>query len=812
MYNIAVGASRTQKHYKNITVTWADLMKRLETPTRTGETAAEFKSLNKAEKSRLKDVGGFVGGYLAKGLRTKVKYRSLVCLDLDYATPESDVWDLWQTAFGSRAALYSTHSHTPEAPRLRLVAALSRPVTPDEYQAISRKIADSLGMEMFDPTTFEPARLMYWPSCPKDGQYIFRHCDGKALDPNEILDRYEDWKDVSSWATGNRAEKLRLKAEKKMMQAVADKRGPIGAFCRAYDIHEAIAAFVPDYQRSDAAPDRYTYVKGSTANGVVTYNGTFSYSHHATDPASGREVNAFDLVRLHRFGALDEDAVPETPVTKLPSYRAMVDFALKDEKCKLRLIEERTAEAENDFEDESGTEDAPGSAQDGREGGKVQKEAQDTASWKSLLDLGEGGRILSSYKNIRLILAHDEKLKGLWGFDEFAQREVAVKDLPWRKISKMDSGLKDIDDAQVRIRLSEVYGVIGKDKIWDCLLAECHKKHFHPVREYLDGLKWDGIKRLDTLLVDYFGCDNTEYIRAVTRKTLLGAVTRVFEPGCQFDTMLTLKGPQGCGKSSFFRKLSKGWFSDSLKDIRSKDAYEGLQGAWIIEMGELAAMKKADAEVIKSFLSGTVDRFRVAYGRRTGTYPRQCIFIATTNEVEFLRDRTGNRRFWIACIPKGRKPEKDVFKISAYEIDQIWAETKALYDSKTETVVLSKELEQEAIRLQENFMQEDPRTAQIVDYLNRHLPKDWPQMDLKERRSWLDDVNNLGTETKDRTCVAEIWCEALKHDDTKNLDRYEAVEINRILDSLPDWERSPRNLWFKGYGAQKGFTRVKKQF
>lgn len=812
MYNIAVGASRTQKHYKNITTSWADLMKRLETPTRTGETVAEFKGLNKAEKSRLKDVGGFVGGYLTQGLRTKVKHRSMVCLDLDYATPESDVWDLWTTAFGNRAALYSTHSHTPEKPRLRLIVALSRPVTPDEYQAVSRKIADCLGMELFDPTTFEPQRLMYWPSCPKDGQYIFQHCDDDALDPDEILGRYEDWKDVSAWPACKRDEKLRLQTEKRMMQAVDEKRGPIGAFCRAYTIHEAIAAFVPDYRRCEAMPDRYTYIKGSTVNGVVTYNDVFAYSHHATDPASGREVNAFDLVRLHKFKDLDGDAAPETPVTKLPSYKAMMRFALNDKKCKQQLLEERTAETETDFNDESAVENTETPSGIERRGGKVQKEVQDTASWKDKLDLGEGGRILSSYKNIRLILAHDEKLKGLWGFDEFAQREVAVKDLPWRKISKMDCGLKDIDDAQVRIRLSEVYGIIGKDKIWDCLLAECHKKRFHPVREYLNGLKWDGVKRLDTLLVDYFGCDNTAYIRAVTRKTLLAAVKRVFEPGCQFDTMLTLKGPQGCGKSSFFRKLSKGWFSDSLKDIRSKDAYEGLQGAWIIEMGELAAMKKADAEVIKSFLSGTADRFRVAYGRRTGTYPRQCIFIATTNEVEFLRDRTGNRRFWIAYIPKGRKPKKDVFNVGEYEIDQIWAEVKALYDEGTETPVLSRELEREALRLQESFMQEDPRAAQIVDYLNRRLPKEWPGMSLRERQSWLEDLGNRGTETKTRTCAAEIWCEALKHDDTKNFDRYEAVEINRILDSLPDWERSPRCLWIKGYGTVKGFIRVKKVF
>ena len=145
--------------------------------------------------------------------------------------------------------------------------------------------------------------------------------------------------------------------------------------------------------------------------------------------------------------------------------------------------------------------------------------------------------------------------------------------------------------------------------------------------------------------------------------------------------MLTLKGPQGCGKSSFFRKVSLGWFTDSIKDIRNKDALEALQGVWIVEMGELTAMKKVDAETIKSFLSGTVDRFRMAYGRRTKNYPRQCIFVATTNENEFLRDKTGNRRFWIVSGSKSIKPVKDVFSITREEINQIWAETKALYDS-----------------------------------------------------------------------------------------------------------------------------------
>lgn len=814
LFNVATCVSRTQKQYKNKQMSWADFVKALSHPVRTQESAEEYKSLSKAEKGRLKDAGGFVAGYLEGGLRTKVKSRSMLCLDMDNA--KADAWNVWMMAFGSAAVLYSTHSHTPEKPRFRLVVALSRDVDPDEYEAVGRKIAEILGLDMFDPTTFQPQRLMFWPSCPKDGEFVFEHEDGEALDPDEVLSLYTDWRDVSSWPTSSAFEKLRAKSEKKAMQAIEEKRGAVGVFCRAYDIHAAIAAFVPDYQRSESDPTRYTYTKGSTSNGVVTYNDTFSFSHHATDPASSREVNAFDLVRLHRFGDLDEEADIDTPLSKLPSYKAMCNLVMHDGPCLRQLAREEAQRAESamdDFEDETGE----GFGLPKKDAAKVaegsEAEEPEDDSWTEQIQRSDSGKAYSNYNNIELILRNDSYFKGLFGFDDFLRRAVLLKDAPWRKVTKGDTALRDLDDAHVRSYLDKRYGITGKDKIFDGLQMDCARHRFHPIRDYLRRLTWDGAKRLDTMFVDYFGCEDSDYTRAITRKMMVAAVKRVFEPGCQFDNMLTLKGPQGCGKSSFFRKLSRGWFSDSLKDIRTKDALEGLQGAWFVEMGELSALKKAEAESIKSFLSGTVDRFRQAYGRRTEDYPRQCVFVGTTNEVEFLRDRTGNRRFWIIYVPKGAHPKKDVFAITDEDINQLWAEAYALYLSG-ETVVLGRELEMEALRIQENFMQEDPRAARIAEYLEKPLPEAsvWREMSLIERREYLKDTERQereGVRMRDKVCAAEVWCEALDYDDVKDMKRFDAVEINQILDSFPEWERSQKPQRFTNGWIGKGFVRVK---
>ena len=628
--DVALGNNRKTKAWKNQTMQWSELLARMESVTRTPESVAEYKAMGRDQQSDIKDVGGFVGGYCNNGSRSDVRHRSLVCLDADFASPE--LWGDWELLYGNAGAVYSTHKHTPEKPHLRLVIPLARNVTPDEYQAIGRRVAATLGIDQFDDTSYQPQRMMYWPSASRDGEYVFQYCDGPFLDPDAVLATYHDWRDVSAWPASSRVAEVIKKTAAKQKDPL-EKGGLIGAFCRAYSIDEAIAEFVPVYVPAEAG--RYTYTEGSTASGVVTYDNKFSYSHHATDPASMQLCNAWDLVRLHKFAGLDADCAPDEPVSSRPSYKAMSELASGDERVKAQIVTDRLAEAGADF-----------------------AEAIPDANWQAKLKVTEKGGIASCIENVVVILNGDPSLSGCVGFNEMSHNVVAVRSLPWRKVSG-ESPWTDADDADLRYYLERVYGLSGKDKIFDGLNVVAMARKFHPVRDYLDAGVWDGVPRLERLLVDFLGADDTPYTRAVTRKALIAAVARIFRPGVKFDYMLTIRGRQGLGKSAFIAKLGGAWFSDSFTTLQGKDAFEQVQGVWIMEIGELASMKKAEVEQIKLYLSKQVDRFRPAYGRRIQEFPRQCIFIGTTNEEQFLRDKTGNRRFWVVDTP--HTPPRDMW-------------------------------------------------------------------------------------------------------------------------------------------------------
>ena len=279
---IATGNSRKTKTWKNKTMQWSELLGRLTKETRTPETVAEYKAMSRGQQSDIKDVGGFVGGYCNNGSRSDIRFRSVLCLDADFA--DDDLWPDWELLYGNAAAVYSTHKHTPEAPRLRLVVPLARNVSPDEYQAIGRRVAGTLGIDKFDDTSYQHQRMMYWPSVSQDGAYFFKYTDAPLLDPDEVLATYHNWQDVSSWPTSSREAAAPKKAASKVQDPL-EKGGIVGAFCRAYyPIQEAIAEYVHAYQPCDE-PNRYTYTEGSTAAGVVIYeDGKFSHSFHGTDP------------------------------------------------------------------------------------------------------------------------------------------------------------------------------------------------------------------------------------------------------------------------------------------------------------------------------------------------------------------------------------------------------------------------------------------------------------------------------------------------------------------------------------------------
>jgi len=785
---IATGASRTASKWKNKTILWGDFLDQLKETTRTRETLAEYRAMSKTKQDGVKDVGGYVGGWLKQGKRKaeNLEHRSILTLDADFAT--MDLLDSVALFYGCAAAIYSTHKHTKDNPRLRLLIPLTRKVTGDEYQAAARMLAQDLGMDLFDDTTYQPARLMYWPSTSTDGDYYFDFSDGPWLDPDTLLARYPDWRDASYWPESSRAATVRHNAAKHQGDPL-EKPGVVGAFCRTYTIEDAIEGFLADKYTKCDMPNRYTYTGGSTAGGLVIYDDErFAYSNHATDPISGRLCNAFDLVRIHLFGDKDTDAADDTPINRMPSYTAMVDLARADDKTKLALAKERLDKAREDF-------DIP---------------EDENPAWMTQLDTDKRGFPEQTIQNVFIILTNDIMLKGALAFNAFKDRLVCVSDLPWKEVTDPVNGdaWTDADDSELRRYIELAYHITGKERIMDAVSSVARSNTIHPVKDYLRGLEWDGVERLDTLLVDYLNAEDTEYTRAVTRKAFTAAVARIMRPGCKFDYVLVLAGPQGRGKSTLINRMSNGWFTDSLAGIGTKEAYEGIQGFWLVELGELAAMRKTEIEVTKNFISKQVDSYRAPYGRRVEDHKRQCVFFGTTNSSAFLRDDTGNRRFWPVRLGED-DPKHTVWgDLTPDVVAQLWAEACTRY-AEGEPLTLGKELEAYAIEQQGDFTEDDPRAGEVQAYLDTLLPADWADKDKADRRMWLsDDFNKgVGVIRRDRVCVAEVWQECFGKD-SGNLKRQDTNELLAILRQMKGWKENPKKQKSGPYGTQKCFDRV----
>lgn len=338
------------REWKNQEIYWQDFVKRLENPTVTQETVVEYQKMSKTQRDSVKDVGGYVAGYLKEGRRKRgyATKRSMITLDAD--SPSKDLWDDFVMLNGCAATLYSTHTHTPEKPRYRLIIPLQRVVTAEEYTPLALKIAEQLGLKNFDDTTYQPERLMYWPSHARDGEYIHEVQDGEWLDPEEVLSLYEDWTDSSSWPETSRERKVRNHKSDKLADPLK-KRGIVGAFCKSYTVTEAIEEFLADVYESTRAKDRYTFKGGTTSAGLVIYdNDRFAYSNHATDPIGSQEVNAYDLVRIHRFGGSDVDE-ENTKGAKKKSESAMNDWARELPKVKATLSTEALGDFDEEVED-----------------------------------------------------------------------------------------------------------------------------------------------------------------------------------------------------------------------------------------------------------------------------------------------------------------------------------------------------------------------------------------------------------------------------------------------------------------------------
>lgn len=809
--DIAVGQSSHALKWKNSRTNWQAVAESLEQTTRTDETVRQYFSYGKERQDEIKDVGGFVGGRLKGGtvfvkktqtdvevkppygIRRKghVMHRQIVALDVDFGT--TDVW-LDFINLNYAGLVYSTHKHRPKEPRLRIVFPLDRPVTPDEYEAIARQTASWLGMDLFDDTTYQPTRLMYYPSTSKDGEYMFDINDAPVMCADEVLAEMQDHTDPTTWPRSSRELEVRRTASDSKMEDPTLKEGVIGAFCRAYTIDEAILEFLEDVYTpcEEMGPDRYSYVEGSTAGGLVVYDGLFAYSHHATDPASGKTCNAFDLVRIHKFGDLDErKRGGDDDITKMPSYRAMSDFCNQLAAVRKELISAKRASAsEYDMAEEHA---------------RIVGEAAD---WVAELETeGKKGTIKNTINNVVLILHNDENLAGRFGFNEFEVREVALRPLPWDpKGLHYPRALKDADDSQLILYLERCYGITTERVVTHGLKIVVSSNSYHPVRNYLKSLEWDGEERLDTLFVRLFGVEDTEYMRAITRKSFTAAVARIMrERPTKYDQVLVIVGEQRRGKSTVIDKMGGDWFSDSVTTIKGKEALESIQGAWLIEMGELAGMRKADIEDLKAFVAKKEDRFRVAYGKRQEYFTRRCVFFGTSNTDSYLRDDE-NTRFWTVNIRgcKGMTAPEIHDYFDGVTRAQLWAEAKFRFE-QGEKLYLPAHLDAVAADIADNHLDKDDRTGLVEEYVARRLPAKWLDMDPLERRAWLWEPTNKGAYERRSVSVIEVWVECFGRN-AEDIKFTDSKDIGRILRTLRGWEPEKRSYRLPHYGVNKVFV------
>ena len=758
-----LGNSRAALVWHPGKMTMDALWEKLQNPIRTAETVAEYHAMKKSERDAVKDKGGFFAGTLKETRRkaTEVISRSMITLDHDRLKP--GCFDAF--VFKHCAIVYTTHSHIPEAPRARILVPLTRDVTPDEYNAIARYLADEIGMDTVDLCSFKINQLMYWPTTSSDGEYICRQYEGDWLDPDVFLAAHPNWQDCSSLPTAP-GEKEAVERERKRQADPLTKEGIVGAFCRAYSIQEVMQTFLSDVYEPTTDENRWGYTKSASIPGVMIYDGKFAYSHHASDPAYGKLCNAYDLVGTHLF---DGD------------FTQMAEFAAKDEKVRTLALKERQERAAEEFSEED--------------------------DWKDkLVRQKKSTQLENSLYNIKLIMQNDPYMKNIV-FNQLADGMEIKGEVPWAHPGKF---WRDADDAQLICYVDDNYGTFSA-RNYDIAVAKAvDDRSYHPIREYFAALPpWDGVARVDTLLIDYLGAADNAYTRAVSRKVLCAAYRRIKEPGIKFDYMPVLNGAQGIGKSTFIANLGMDWFSDSLtlSDMNDKTAAEKLQGYWILEIGELAGMKKADLDKVKAFVSRVDDKYRASFGRRVTSHPRQCVFFGTTNsENGYLRDITGNRRYWNIKLSGSSKYRP--WQMTSELVRQIWAEVMILADVG-EKLYLPPDLEEYAKEEQREAMEHDEREGLVRLYLDTLLPANWDEMDLYQRREFLrgDDTTPVGTDVRVIVSNMEIWCECFsrKKEDLRSIDSY---AIAAIMSRLPEWKKQPTPQRIAIYGLQRIYRRL----
>lgn len=849
---------------KNITISWEDLFKKFQNPVVTKETIKKYLKLPKEQQDKLKNVDGYwIGAPCSGGRRAtaNVQERDVVTFDCDKMSPGLLSKMLLGLVPGCdyEFQLHTTRKHVPDAPRVRLAVLCLEPIPRLAYNAAARVLASKFDrtMEAVDDVSFRVAQMMFKPSCSRNSEYIAHHNPGERLDWRRMLDdwadEHGDWKDFRNLPYAASQGQHRPGAE--AAEDPTTKRGLIGAFCRAFDVEEAMEAFLPEvYEPGDphSGDPRYTYTDGSTSNGAVVYgDGNFLYSHHSTDPVSERLVNSFDLVRLHKFGKLDEgkDTSEGRDPTALPSYKAMVEFAHGQAPVKKELLKHEY-DTEAMFDDISDEDDvaqnpAPEKEINGHRsiddilGPPIAKKTPEPDipyetpdDWIEQLEVTTAGAIKQTVTNTAVVLRHDFRLRGAIWRNNFNKEIVCrrtirtkldVAHMPRVQDPQNGDRWSDAYDVGLRVLLESPNGAglpgyglkVPERDLRDAVAAVANKNPFHPVLDQLTAPEWDGVPRLETALIDHLGAPDNAYTRAIFRLHMIAAVTRLYEPGHKYDFAIILEGPQGLGKSTWIMNLAFGkYFGELQCDIRDRQTVvEIMTGKLFVELPEMASFRKAESDEMKGFMSRTIDEVRLAYERRKAEFPRQCVFWGSTNERAYLKDPTGNRR-WLPC-PVG-VTTIDQQAIIAVR-DQLWAE--ALHEYRLwrkrvprEAGFLDLSLQGEAlqigIEIQENARLETPEEG-IASEIEHWLDTPVPISEILGTADEDFDDENEPLGIRVRTCVKQVVAERYPTENARyNTNHAVAMNFGKSMGYVRGWAKLPNRVVIGSYGQQRAYQRV----
>lgn len=771
VYEIAVLNSRKDTNPKPQNWDWSQLVERLRNVTVCTHTCAEYQKMSKAQRLEAKDVGAFIGG---KTMKRNVLYRQLLSLDIDEAAADT-LPTLRGWLEGKRYVLHSTHSSTVREPRYRVIIPLSRIVTADEHGAIMRLLHDKFALPI-DVATLDMGRIMFWPSVPSDAEYLFEVEEGDCVSPDDILAAVPDWRDMSSLTY----------TPKGQVQDPRKKSGIIGAFCSKFNAREALDNFLTDIWR----PERdgsYTLIGASTTSGGKIFDDGHGFvSFHSSDKWQGRTHNAYDLVRLYKFGG--EDKISQAAMLTLCDSLGIKATDGKRAAAALEAMDDETAKT----------------------------------ILSEQLQYDAKGELKPTIENALLIIDNDPDTRGVFAYDSFSEMPTLQRPPVWRKDAKVRvenedctnvreyDEMEDYDKSELRLWLEKKYGMAARAPVDDALKIAIRRNAFHPIRDYLNSLEWDGVKRLSTIFIDCFGVADTPYAREVGEKFFVGAVRRVFIPASKMDYIPVLVSDEGLQKSKFVKRMAKLWGSDTFSTWNGgKDAYEQLRGAWLVEIAELNGVQTRSSNTRKAFITKGSDRYRQAYGEFVKTFKRQCVFIASSNDVVFLDDPSeGGRRWWgMMC-----NPESITIDVGSPEfldmVDLYWAEAVHYYRAGV-LPMLSRESENEARVLREVHKNEDIESGALVEYLNMPVPEDWGERNILQRKAYFNDERSLWVgKPRDVICTAEVAREFFEID-RKTYNHKEGRRVSDAIRATGLFVQTGHKQRFGEYGLVMAWIRKK---